>query len=383
MNDSHHRLRLARTHGVGPILFRRLIQRFGSAEAALDALPGIAARAGRAQPVTIPPMADIRREMNALARLGGQMLHVDTPEYPALLALLDDAPAVLCVLGDVRLLALTGVALVGARNASANGMRFATQLAGELAERNTAVVSGLARGIDAAAHRGALGKGATIACIAGGLDRPYPAEHAELQSEIAECGLVVAESPLGTAPQARHFPRRNRLIAGLSLGVVVIEAALRSGSLITARLAQEEGRELFAVPGSPLDQRCHGSNALLRAGAHLTETAEDIFANLPDHPHRQGLARDPLFAREAAAGPISPPPIAASASAEAVREVASLLGAAPTAVDDLVAHCQFSGPEVRAALLDLELAGFIETLPGSRIALLDQAITRPSMSHNA
>jgi DNA processing protein len=375
MKDGHHRLRLARTNGVGPVLYRRLMQRFGSAEAALSELPGIAARAGRRLPMEIPSPSNIRREMDAIAKCGGTILFVDTPDYPQFLALLDDAPPIISVLGDAAHFRKIGVALVGARNASANGMTFAARLAGELAGKDVAVVSGLARGIDGAAHRGALKSGVTIACIAGGLDQPYPAEHAALQDEIAERGIVIAEAPLGTTPQARHFPRRNRLIAGLSLGVVVIEAALRSGSLITARLAQEEGRELFAVPGSPLDPRCHGSNALLRAGAHVTENAEDILANLPDHPQREGILRDPLFAREPQTMMISPPQIAPRACPEAINAVSSLLGAAPCAVDDLFAHCQFSTPEIRAALLDLELAGRVETLPGGKIALLDQGIS--------
>jgi DNA processing protein len=387
VKDAPQRLRLARTTGVGPILFRRLMHRFGAAEAALDALPGIAMRAGRAGPMDIPALDAVQREIDAVSEMGGRFLHVDTPDYPPLLALLEDAPPVIGVLGDPAHLTRSCVALVGARNASANGMHFAARLADELAGRGVAVVSGLARGIDAASHQGAMARGVTIACIAGGLDQPYPAVHKKLQTEIAECGAVVAEAPLGTAPQARHFPRRNRVIAGLSLGVVVIEAALRSGSLITARLAQEEGRELFAVPGSPLDPRCHGSNALLRQGATLVENADDILTNLPDHPRKQGLSRDPLFAREPASPPPFPPDlppkIAPLASRAALDAVAGLLGPSPCAVDDLVAHCQFSAPEVLAALLDLELAGRVETLPGSRVALLVPGISSQSMLHNA
>ena len=208
------------------------------------------------------------RELRGLARLGARMIFAGEPDYPPLLALLDDAPAVIAVLGDPALLSARAVALVGGRNASANGQRMAENLAAELAH-SLVVVSGLARGIDAAAHPGALQTGRTIAAVAGGLDMPYPPEHADLQRRIAESGAVVSEAPLGTAPQARHFPRRNRIIAGLSLGVVVVEAALRSGSLITARLAQEAGRELFAVPGSPLDPRSRGANDLIRQGAHL------------------------------------------------------------------------------------------------------------------
>ena len=346
------------------------MQRFGHAAAALDALPDIAARAGRTGPVQIPSASRVQKEIDALAALGGRFLYRGTPDYPELLDLMDDAPAVLAAVGDVSLSRGICVAMVGARNASANGMMLARSLSADLAGHGVAVVSGLARGVDAAAHRGAMERGATIACIAGGLDRPYPPEHADLQAEIAKRGLVLAESPLGTAPQARHFPRRNRVIAGLSLGVVVVEAALRSGSLITARLAQEEGRELFAAPGTPLDPRCQGSNQLIKQGAHLVENAADVLDNLPAHPHLQGLARDPLFAREAAPAPIAPPEIAAVAAPVVIRAVEALLSPSPTAVDDLVAHCQFSAPEIRAALLDLELAGRVEALPGSRVALL-------------
>ena len=212
--------------------------------------------------------------------------------------------------------------------------------------------------------------------MAGGLDQPYPAEHAGLQRRIAEGGAVLTEAPLGTVPQARHFPRRNRLIAGLALGIVVIEAAPRSGSLITARLGQEAGRELFAVPGSPLDPRARGSNDLIRQGAHLTETAEDVIDNLPDHPLRIGLARAPLFTRGAPEGLGEPeleweePPEAACSLAEARLQVVELLDASPIPVDDLVRRCQFSPAAVMAVLLELELAGRVETLSGARVALL-------------
>ena len=370
MTSRMDRLRLARASGVGPILHRRLMQRFGTAAAALAALPDIARRGGRGEPLQIPSVADAEREIDALARLGGRMLFRGDADYPALLDLMEDAPAVVSMLGDPAALEIPAVAMVGSRNASANGMTFAGRLAEDLARHNLVVVSGLARGIDAAAHAGAMRAGLTIACVAGGLDRPYPAENIALQAAIASHGCVIAEAPLGTTPQARHFPRRNRIIAGLSLGVVVVEAALRSGSLITARIAQEEGRELFAVPGSPLDARCQGTNALIRAGAHLTETAEDVIANLPDHPNREGLSRDPMFARIAPSEGLAEPQIALETTAEALAIVLQLLSPAPTLVDDLVRRCQLSAPQVRAVLLDLELAGRVETLSGSRVALL-------------
>lgn len=305
------------------------------------------------------------------------MIFSGEPGYPPLLALLDDAPAAITVVGDHALLADPAVALVGGRNASANGQRMAETLAADLA-RSVTVVSGLARGIDAAAHSGALKTGRTIAVVAGGLDVPYPPEHADLQRRIERSGAVVTEAPLGTAPQARHFPRRNRIIAGLALGVVVVEAALRSGSLITARLAQEAGRELFAVPGSPLDPRSRGSNDLIRQGAHLTETAQDVLDNLPDHPAREGLARVPSFTHGDLPGLAEPPqawlePTESAADlARARRQVIDLLETSPTAVDDVVRRCQFSAAAVLAVLLELELAGRIETLPGSRVALLPE-----------
>jgi len=238
------------------------------------------------------------------------------------------------------------------------------------------VVSGLARGIDAAAHQGALQTGRTLSAVAGGLDVPYPPEHADLQHRIAQAGAVVTEAPLGTAPQARHFPRRNRIIAGVALGVVVVEAALRSGSLITARLAQEAGRELFAVPGSPLDPRSRGGNDLIRQGAHLTESAQDVLDNLPSHPSLEGLARIPLFAHDTSPGLAEPgqhwhePDESPGELARARMQVIDLLGSSPTAVDDVVRRCQFSAAAVMAVLLELELAGRIETLPGNRVALL-------------
>ena len=368
-------LRLIRTDSVGPQGFRRLLAHFGSAAAALDALPRLAREAGRPGPPAIPDAAAAARECDQLARLGGRFLRLGAPDYPPLLALLDDAPPLLACLGDPAVLAFRAVALVGGRNASANGIVVAETLAADLAAAGIIVVSGLARGIDAAAHGGALGAGRTVAVVAGGLDHPYPAEHTALQARIAETGAVVAEMPLGTQPQVRHFPRRNRIIAGLALGVVVIEAALRSGSLITAQLAQDAGREVFAVPGSPLDPRSRGANDLIRQGATLTETAADVIDNLPDHPGRQGLARAPLFARaasreappQAAPEPGDAPP---EAVVEARAQVAALLGPAPTAVDDLLRRCQLSAPAVLAALLELELAGRIETLPGQRVALL-------------
>jgi DNA processing protein len=356
------RLRLSRTEGIGPANFRRLIQRHGSAAAALAALPGHAARSGRV--FTAPPAGEIEREMAAVARLGGEFLFLDSPGYPPLLALLDDPPPVLAVLGDSGVLKRRQVGVVGARAASAAGRRMAEELAAGLCTAGLAVTSGLARGIDAAAHQGALGaQGRTVAVVAGGLDVPYPAENTALQARIAaEGGTVVSEAPLGTAPMARHFPRRNRIVAGLVLGLVVVEAAMRSGSLITARMALEAGRELFAVPGNPMDPRARGGNDLIRQGAHLTEGAEDVLASLPAQPLDLPLFSMRPEPRNTAESPPEPPP-----AAESLGQLLELIGTVPVAVDDLVRRCHLSAPSVQAILLDLELSGLAETLPGNRV----------------
>lgn len=348
------RLRLARTEGVGPAMHGKLLARHGSAAAALDALG----------PRAFPRDAALR-EMEALEAMGARLLFLDDPDYPPLLALIEDAPPVLAAQGSLAPLHQRGVGLVGARNASGTARRFAEDLADALAVRDICVISGLARGIDAAAHAGALRSGSTIAAIAGGLDRPYPRENASLQARIvAEGGLVLSEAPLGTAPLARHFPRRNRIVAGLSLGVVVIEAALQSGTLITARLAAEAGRELFAVPGSPLDPRGRGSNDLIRRGARLTETAEDVLQFLPEAPAALPilrLAELPDAPAENADHPAAP--------SDAAAQVIEMIGATPIAVDELGRRCQLSPSELSAILLELELAQRIETLPGNRVAL--------------
>jgi DNA processing protein len=369
--DLVDRLRLARTEGVGPVTYRRLLERYKSPAAALEALPGLALAAGRSDK-PIPSTVMIEDEIAGTERLGGRFLMPHMAAYPPLLALLPDPPPALAVLGDVARLTDRAVAVVGGRNASLNGQRIAAHLAEGLVAEGITVVSGMARGIDAAAHEAVLGatQGRTVAAVAGGLDRPYPPQHAEMQARIATSGAVVTEAPLGTEPQARHFPRRNRIIAGLSLGVVVAEAARHSGSLITARLALEAGREVFAVPGSPLDPRCQGSNDLIRQGAQLTETIGDILAHLPRGPEDFGRAAPPFqgFDHVAEELPVSPGELS-----EIRDSVLQLLSPAPTSVDDLLRHCQFTSQAAfLAALLDLELGGVIESLPGNRVALIAQ-----------
>ena len=355
-DDLLARLRLIRTERVGPVGFRQLVARFGSASAALDALPDLAARAGggRLHPC---PANVAERELAAIEQLGGRLLCAGLPPYPALLAAIDDAPPVLGALGDLRLLDRPVIAVVGARNASAAGLRLARTLATELAAAGLAVASGMARGVDSAAHEGALP--ATIAALAGGLDVAAPPEVAPLQHRLArDGGLLLAENPPGTQPQARHFPRRNRIISGLALGVVVVEAAHRSGSLLTARLAAEQGRDVMAVPGSPLDPRAAGPNALIREGATLVRDAADVLELV--QPFRQRPA--PPAPRLADPGPPEAP-------AELIERVAALLGPTPVALDALAREAGISGADLAAALTDLELAGRAERHAGGRVAL--------------
>ncbi|KGM32202.1 DNA-processing protein DprA [Inquilinus limosus] len=362
-------LRLARTDAVGPITFHDLIARYGSAGAAIQALPELSRRGGRRAELKPPSVAEARRELDALARIGGRLVAACEPDYPGILAMIEDAPPVLSLLGRGELAARPMVGIVGARNASLNGRRFAHGMARQLGEAGFTVVSGFARGIDTAAHEGALATG-TLAVLAGGIDIIYPPENAGLYDRLAESGLVVAECALGTQPTARHFPRRNRLISGLSLGVVVIEAALRSGSLITARMAAEQGRQVLAVPGSPLDPRAQGCNRLIRGGATLVESAEHVIEALAPQISSPLLREPPPAPRPSS---ILVPEGADGAGTDrdrAMARVLELLSPTPTAVDELLRDCQLSPPVVLTVLLELELAGRIERQPGNRISLL-------------
>lgn len=362
-------LELARCEGVGPVGFASLLERHGSATAALAALRRHAGEGGR--PIRLPDRAALAAELEALAGLGGRLIARPEEAYPALLRAAPDAPPVLAVRGEAGFLARPAVAVVGARNASANGRRFARALARELAAAGLVVVSGLARGIDTAAHEGALeAGGTTVAVIAAGVDVAYPPENVGLMARIAAEGAVVSERPLGAEARAKDFPRRNRVIAGLSLGIVVVEAAPQSGSLITARLAADYGREVMAVPGSPLDPRHKGANQLLRDGAHLVESAADVLAVIEPLAHRE----PPLPRRQPRAAPPLPPERPAPATeAEApgslAERVLRALSAEPLAVDELVRECDAPAPDVQAALLELELAGRIDRHPGNRVSL--------------
>jgi DNA processing protein len=362
-------LRLIRTENVGPVTFYQLLRRFGSAGAALEALPSLATRGGRRAALKICPRGAAERELAALDKEGVALVAWGEPDYPPALAALDDAPPLLSVRGRRELLRGSAIAVVGARNASANGRRIARELATDLGRHGFVVASGLARGIDAAAHMGALPTG-TVAVLGGGVDIVYPEENCELYAAIAESGALIAEPPLGTVPQARHFPRRNRIISGLSLGIVVVEAAARSGSLITARFALDQGREVFAVPGSPLDPRCRGTNDLIRNGATLTETAEDVLQQLP-----AGALPRPIPVPETRSNTVQPPlaglpPDVHEMPDSARSQLVERLGPTPVAVDELIRQCQLSPSMVVSILLELELAGRLERHPGNQVSVL-------------
>jgi DNA processing protein len=360
-----------------------MLRRFGSARAALEALPRLARRGERSQTVAAVTRVEAEAELAALHRIGARLVCWGEPAYPSALAAIEDAPPILTVLGEAELLRRPMIAVVGARNASANGRRVARDLAAALGRGGLVVVSGLARGIDAAAHLGGLETG-SIAVVAGGVDVVYPEENRGLYDALARRGAVVAELPVGTDPQARHFPRRNRIISGMTLGVVVVEAAARSGSLITARFALEQGREVFAVPGSPLDPRARGCNELLRHGATLTENADDVLSQLG--PQLRGIETTTPLTLSRADGEATelppakvqvpgigwePPPVAAKPEFEeaGLELILEKLGPTPVAVDELVRQCQMSAATVATLLLELELAGRVERHPGNAVSL--------------
>jgi DNA processing protein len=368
--ERFNRLRLARTDSVGPANYRRLLHRFGSAEEALARLPDLSRRGGRSKPLAPPPIKAIEAELEAAAKLGARYLYLGEISYPVPLAATEDAPMALIVLGNEALLHAQTVAIVGARNASANGIRLARELGRGLAAAGWCVASGLARGIDGAAHQGALNAGpdgaGTVAVVAGGVDNIYPAENEALRQAILDQGgTIVSEMPPGFRPRDIHFPRRNRIISGLSRGVVVVEAALRSGSLITARIANEQGREVMALPGSPLDPRCRGANRLIREGAALVEETDHVLEVLT------GLRHSPQVAETTAEDFDQPIDNTHKNTLDQVRDlVLSRLGPSPVAVDELLRQCQSSPPIIGQVLLELDLAGRLERHPGNRVSLL-------------
>lgn len=358
-SETRDRIRLIRSTNVGPNVFRRLLARYGTAGRAIEALPALIRKGGYGQGAAICPAGEAEDEIAGVEKLGARLLHFDEPDYPPLLADLAAAPPVLTVLGDVGLLGRPAVGVVGARNASASGLRFTRQLAADLGANGFAVVSGMARGIDTAAHSAALPTG-TVAVMAGGIDVVYPPENQALYESIAATGAVVCEMKLGTRPQARHFPRRNRLISGLSLGLVVVEAAMKSGSLITANYALEQGREVFAVPGSPLDPRCRGTNNLIRQGAVLTEGIEDVLNNLLEWRKRPAAPAQPSLTFE---------PAPAEADDAARRSLMEKLGPTPVEVDELIRQTGLTADGVLTILLELELAGRLDRHSGNKVSL--------------
>ncbi|MFM9862260.1 MAG: DNA-processing protein DprA [Micropepsaceae bacterium] len=351
------RLRLIRASNIGAVTFWALVERYGDANTAVAALPDLARRSRSARPVKLPTEQEAAAEMERAETVGARILAHGEPDYPRGLVDLDVPPPVVTVRGNAKLFTLDTIAIVGARNASALGQRFARDIAHDLGAAGVVIASGLARGIDTAAHKGSLETG-TIAVMAGGIDIVYPPENQALYEEIAAKGAVISEIQMGQQPTAHHFPRRNRIISGLARGVVVVEATLNSGSLITARIAGEQGRDVFAVPGSPLDPRAKGTNGLLRQGAILTESAEDVLNALgPREPAPKPKPKSNPQAR------------AILQNTDALqREILKRLGPAPVEIDELVRLLGVSPAEVSAALLDLEFAGQLTRHPGQRIS---------------
>ena len=355
--DLLDRLRLIRTAGIGPIAFRQLLLRFGSASEALAAIPDLARRGGARAP-SLHPVAAAEREIAAVESLGASYLSIGQGLYPRALAELENAPPLVTVKGRLDLLERPMVAIVGARNASAAACRFARGLAHELGREGVSIVSGLARGIDSAAHDGSIDNG-TIAVIAGGMDVVYPPENEARQAAIAERGLLIAEMPPGTEPRARHFPYRNRIIAGLAAGTVVVEAAPRSGSLITARLAADAGREVMAVPGSPLDPRAQGCNGLIRDGATLIQCAADVIEAVRPTLGQVASPREPFERADADV----------EAEPDLRDSIESLLGPSPVPVDELVRQSGGAAGAVQLILLELDLAGRLDRHAGGKVSL--------------
>jgi DNA processing protein len=351
-------LRLIRSDNVGPRTFRSLINHFGNARTALERLPDLARRGGANRPGRICSEEDARAELAASKRLGVSLVAPGEAGYPPRLATLDDAPPLLGVRGALDVLMQPMIAIVGSRNASAAGLKFAGSLARDLSEAGFVIISGLARGIDQAAHRASLA-GGTVAALAGGHDRIYPPEHEDLLAAMLESGGAISEMPLGHVPRARDFPRRNRLISGAALGVVVVEAAHRSGSLITARIAAEQGREVFAVPGSPLDPRAAGTNDLIKQGATLTTEASDVIN-----------AVQPIMGRPIELNEPDDEPLDFEPDASDRARIIDLLGPTPVLLDDLIRMAGTSPAIVRTVLLELELAGRLERHGGGLVSLI-------------
>lgn len=360
-----HWLMLIRCENVGPATFRDLVNHFGSAAAALEALPELISRGGSASRIRLTSRAEAERELEQARQAGARFVGLGEPDYPELLRALEQAPPLICLKGDSKAARRRCVAMVGSRNASVAGMKLATRFAAELGDAGFSIASGLARGVDAAAHKGALATG-TLAAFAGGIDLPFPEENRELAEMIVDHGgLLVSEMPMGWRPRAKDFPRRNRIIAGLSLGVLVIEAARRSGSLITARLAGQAGRAVLAVPGSPVDPRAAGTNQLIKEGATLVTEADDVVSALAGSA---GLRQPPSFEagnddRDYAADA----PLNADPSAR--KRILAALGPSPVEIDDIIRHVGCDPSQVQLVLIELDLAGRLIRHPGNRVSL--------------
>ncbi len=357
-------LRLYRTENVGPVGYKQLLQKFGTADAALEAIPELARRGGQKKPKKIPSLEKIKREIYAGESLGAQLVTYQDSVYSKYLLHCNDAPPILWCRGHTHLLEQPCFAIVGARNASANSKGFASSIAQRLSDNDFVIASGMARGIDAAVHQGCMrGRSGTIAVLAGGVDNIYPEQNTDLYKSIIIEGLVISEAPVGMVPVARHFPRRNRLISGLSLGVLVVEAERRSGSLITARFASEQGRLVFSMPGHPLDSRAYGTNDLIRNGATLVQTADDILVDILPLVERPLSENNDEYSSEQV------PMMANEVTDKLRKHIISLLGPTPTQIDHLIRYSECSVSEVHGVLLELELAGRLERYSGQMVSL--------------
>jgi DNA processing protein len=357
-------LRLWRSDNVGPVTFRQLINHFGSAEAAIEGLPDLAKRGGAAKMPKVPPVALIEDELSAIEKIGARIVGIGEPDFPKYLRLTPDCPPLVCYKGNPAVFQLPGLSVVGARNASLAGIKFAGKLAGEIGAEGYSIVSGLARGIDTAAHKASLRTG-TIAVMAGGLSHPYPPENIDLFHSISDNGgAVITEMPYGWEPRAKDFPRRNRIIAALGLGLLVVEAAQRSGSLISARLANELGRIVFAVPGSPLDPRCEGTNNLLKNGATLVTDARDLLDGL------RPISGVGIVQIQNLREPIPDEMSECTPSDDHRRHIVEAMGPTPVAIDEIIAYTGLSAAQVYFILLELDIAGRLQRHSGGAVSLV-------------
>jgi DNA processing protein len=366
-------LRLFRSENVGPRTFDALIALYHSPEAALDVIPELSLKGGRKKPIQVASVRQTEEEVKKLEACGGKFIARYEPEYPALLRHISDPPPIISVLGDITHFKKPMLAIVGSRNASINGMHFAEQLATKMGMEGAVTVSGLARGIDAAAHRGSLKTG-TIAVVAGGVDVVYPTENKGIYDKIVESGAVISEMPFGSTPRPEHFPRRNRIISGVSEATLVVEANPRSGSLITASMALEQGREVFAVPGSPLDARSLGTNRLIKDGATLVSSLDDVvnfYRNLP-----QNSAMNEAEGAEYGATPLGTAPVSEQLVLECRDWLVSALSITPTPFERVVADSPFAISALLAALVELELAGLVKREPGNRLVCIASALQK-------